>query len=450
MQSERLVLTVSQLNNEVSQLLAQSFPALWVEGEISNFIRASSGHCYLTLKDAGAQIRCAMFKGRAACLKLNPRNGLKVLVHGKIGLYEPRGDYQMVIEHMEDAGEGILQRQFEELKRQLQTQGLFADEHKQALPTFPRCIGVVTSPTGAAIRDILNVLKRRCPHIPVFIYPVAVQGEGASEQIVRAIQQAEQDQRCDVLIVARGGGSIEDLWSFNEAVVAHAIYACRIPIISGVGHEIDFTIADFVADKRAPTPSAAAELVSPDMMALQQLVQRLYRQLRRQMYRRLQQEAEHVRRLQQRLANQRPLNRLQQRQQRLDELDMRLRAILQHRLQRQHDKLAHLHTRLQAQSPLRTIRQQQLQIAQLQQQLTQRLQQQLATARAHLQLQAGKLHALSPLATLERGYSIVRDAHTHTLIRNIQEVQAGQILNIQLKNGMFASIVQQIQTLTPD
>ena len=450
MQSERLVLTVSQLNNEVSQLLAQGFPALWVEGEISNFTRASSGHCYLTLKDAGAQIRCAMFKGRAASLNLNPRNGLKVLVRGKVGLYEPRGDYQMVIEHMEDAGEGILQRQFEELKRQLQAQGLFADEHKQALPTFPRCIGVVTSPTGAAIRDILNVLKRRCPHIPVFIYPVAVQGEGASEQIARAIQQAEQDQRCDVLIVARGGGSIEDLWSFNEAVVAHAIYACCIPIISGVGHEIDFTIADFVADKRAPTPSAAAELVSPDRMALQQRVQRLYLQLKRQMYRHLQQEAEHVRRLRQRLANQRPLNRLQQGQQRLDELDMRLTAILQRRLQRQHDKLAHLHTRLQAQSPLRQIRQQQLQIAQLQQQLTQRLQQQLATAQARLQLQAGKVHALSPLATLERGYSIVREAHTHTLIRDIQEVQAGQILNIQLKNGTFASIVQQIQTLTPD
>ena len=211
MPTERLVLSISQLNAEVSQLLNQGFAAVWVEGEISNFTRASSGHLYLTLKDAGAQVRCALFKGNAMRLKLNPRNGLKVVARGKIGLYEPRGDYQMVLDTMEEAGEGALQRQFEALKQQLQAQGLFADTHKQALPSFPRAIGVVTSPTGAAIRDIINVLKRRCPQIPVLVYPVLVQGEGAKEQIAQAIAQADREQRCEVLIVARGGGSIEDL-----------------------------------------------------------------------------------------------------------------------------------------------------------------------------------------------------------------------------------------------
>jgi len=257
MQTERLTLSVSQLNAEVGQLLAHGFPALWVEGEISNFVRASSGHLYFSLKDAGAQVRCAMFKGRASTLKLAPKNGLKVLVRGKVALYEPRGEYQFIIEHLEDAGVGILQRQFEELKQQLQAQGLFAIEHKQTLPTLPRCIGVITSPTGAAIRDILNVLKRRCPQIPVMVYPVLVQGEGSKEQIVNAIRQADREQYCDVLILARGGGSIEDLWSFNEAVVAHAIHACKLPIISGVGHEIDFTIAvswQIFAPPRPPPP----------------------------------------------------------------------------------------------------------------------------------------------------------------------------------------------------
>ncbi|MEN9424436.1 MAG: hypothetical protein RL122_1819 [Pseudomonadota bacterium] len=399
MQTERLTLSVSQLNAEVGQLLAHGFPALWVEGEISNFVRASSGHLYFSLKDAGAQVRCAMFKGRASTLKLAPKNGLKVLVRGKVALYEPRGEYQFIIEHLEDAGVGVLQRQFEELKQQLQAQGLFALEHKQTLPTFPRCIGVITSPTGAAIRDILNVLKRRCPQIPVMVYPVLVQGEGSKEQIVNAIRQADREQHCDVLILARGGGSIEDLWSFNEAVVAHAIHACKLPIISGVGHEIDFTIADFVADIRAPTPSAAAELVSPDMAALQAHVQRLFSQLQRHQQRRTQLAGEHLRRLQRRLENQRPTNRLQQKAQRLDELDMRLRAATQRYLLRQQDKV---------------------------------------------QMQAGKLHALSPLAVLERGFGITRVGETGQVIRSTATLRLGQTLITQLKQGQFESIVTKL------
>lgn len=445
MQTEHPTLTVSQLNAIVGQLLAQGFPALWVEGEISNFVRASSGHLYFSLKDANAQVRCAMFKGRAASLKLAPRNGLKVLVRGKVGLYEPRGEYQFIIEHLEDAGVGALQRQFEELKRKLQAQGLFAEEHKQALPAFPRCIGVITSPTGAAIRDILNVLKRRCPQIPVMVYPVLVQGEGSKEQIVQAIQQADREQRCDVLILARGGGSIEDLWSFNEETVAHAIYACTLPVICGVGHEIDFTIADFVADRRAPTPSAAAELVSPDMAALQTHLRRLYNQLYRHQQRRQQLAGEHIKRLQLRLESQRPTNRLQQKAQRLDELDLRLQAALSRYLQQQRGRLAHLHTRLHTHSPLRPIRQQREQLARQQQYLTLLLQQRLDKARDRLQIQAGQLHALSPLATLERGYGIVRQPENGQVIRSVAPLRLGQTVSTQLKDGCFESIVTSVK-----
>ncbi len=445
MQTERTILSVSQLNNEVGQLLAQGFPALWVEGEISNFVRAASGHLYFSLKDSGAQVRCAMFRNRAMYMKLQPRNGLKVTVRGKVGLYEPRGEYQFIIEHMEDAGEGALQRQFEELKRTLQARGLFAEEHKKPLPSFPACIGVITSPTGAAIRDILNVLKRRCPQIPVRIYPVLVQGEGSKEQIMKAIHQADSEQHCDVLILARGGGSIEDLWSFNEATVAQAIYACQTPIISGVGHEIDFTIADFVADVRAPTPSAAAELVSPDMGTHQTHLQRLLQQLQRNQLRRIQLAGEHLHRLRQRLENQRPTNRLQQKIQRLDELDMRLRNALSRRLRQQQERLGNLQTRLQTQSPVRPIRQQQEQLARIHQTLIARIQQRLEKAQGRLQMQAGQLHALSPLATLERGYSIAYHAKTGQVVRNASTLKLGETVSTTLKDGSFESIVSKLK-----
>ncbi len=444
MQTERTILSVSQLNNEVSQLLTHGFPALWVEGEISNFVRASSGHLYFSLKDAGAQVRCAMFKGRTLSLKLNPRNGLKVLVRGKVGLYEPRGEYQFIIEHMEDAGEGALQRQFEELKRQLQAQGLFADEHKIPLPAFPRSIGVITSPTGAAIRDILHVLKRRCPQIPVFVYPVQVQGEGAKEQIVQAIRQADSEQRCEVLILARGGGSIEDLWPFNEAIVAHAIHACRTPIISGVGHEIDFTIADFVVDVRAPTPSAAAELVSPDMAALQTHVQRLAVQLQRNQQRRLQTAREHLSRLQQRLENQRPTHRLQQKAQRLDELAGLCGNALQRHLQQLGKRTEHLNTRLHNQSPARHIRLQQEQLGRWQQYLSLLIQQRLTKARDVLHLQAAQLHAFSPLVTLDGQDRHDRAQPGGKVIRSTEPLRLGQTVYTQMKDGEFESVVTAI------
>jgi exodeoxyribonuclease VII large subunit len=397
------------------------------------------------LKDAGAQVRCALFKGNAMRLKLNPRNGLKVVARGKIGLYEPRGDYQMVLDTMEEAGEGALQRQFEALKQQLQAQGLFADTHKQALPSFPRAIGVVTSPTGAAIRDIINVLKRRCPQIPVLVYPVLVQGEGAKEQIAQAIAQADREQRCEVLIVARGGGSIEDLWAFNEEIVAQAIYQCSLPIISGVGHEIDFTIADFVADQRAPTPSAAAELVSPDMQALQQRVQQLKLQLWRFQQRQLQSAYQQVQQLSQRLNQQRPTQKLQQKVQRLDELDLRLNAAIQRRLQQQHLRLTHLQTRLQQRAPQRQLQQQHAQLERLQTRLQRALQQRMDKAHSRFVLQVSKLKTLSPLATLERGYSITQNAQGHVITQAAQ-VSVGETLITRVAQGQIESVVTKTQS----
>ena len=270
---DREVYTVSQLNQAAKNLLEGSFPLIWISGEISNLSQPSSGHMYLTLKDEAAQVRCAMFRFRNSLLSFAPKNGMQVLARAKVSLYEGRGEFQLIIEHMEEAGDGLLRRKFDELKHRLAALGLFNHEHKKPLPALPQCIGVVTSATGAAIRDIISVLKRRMPAIPIMIYPAAVQGSEAAGQIVKAINLANQRQECDVLIVGRGSGSLEDLWPFNEEIVAHAIFNSEIPIISAVGHEIDYTIADFVADVRAATPSAAAELISPHQQELLQQVQ---------------------------------------------------------------------------------------------------------------------------------------------------------------------------------
>jgi exodeoxyribonuclease VII large subunit len=261
---ERDVYSVSRLNREARVLLERGFGTLWLEAEISNFSRPSSGHWYFCLKDAAAQVRCAMFRQRNMLCAFTARDGQKVLVRARIGLYEPRGEFQLIVDHLEDAGLGALQRQFEELRARLAAEGLFATARKRPLPTLPKRIGVITSPTGAAVRDILHVLARRFPAVAVLIYPVAVQGAQAPAELVAALKTAAARQECDVLILARGGGSLEDLWAFNDEKLARAIVASPIPVISGVGHEVDFTIADFAADVRAPTPSAAAELVVPD------------------------------------------------------------------------------------------------------------------------------------------------------------------------------------------
>lgn len=434
MMHQRLVLSVSQLNAEVNQLLMQGFPAIWVEGEISNLSRPSSGHLYFVLKDSQAQLRSALFRHKALGLGLKLDNGSKVLAYGRIGLYEQRGEYQFIIERMEAAGEGELQRRFEALKQALAQAGLFASESKKALPRYPRCIGLITSPTGAAVQDILNVLKRRCPQIPVLIYPVTVQGETAAGQIVRALQQANQHPLCDVLILARGGGSLEDLWAFNEETVARAIYASTLPIISGIGHEIDFTIADFVADLRAPTPSAAAELVSPDSVNLLAQVKQAQRQLERSMQQHLDRHHQQLTQLSNRLQRQHPLHYLQQQAQSLDELDLRLRRALRLKQERLNLRLQILQQRLDWQTPRTIIQSLQSQLQQQAQQLERSIAQTLENKHQQLRLQTARLHAYNPLATLERGYALVSDQNQQ-LIKRSQQVKAKDIIQIQLQDG---------------
>src|SRR5882724_12638255 len=261
---ERRVYTVARLNNEVRLLLERGLSVVWVEGELSNLSQPSSGHWYFSLKDRDAQILCAMFRQKNTHIGFIPKVGNAVLARGRVSLYEPRGDYQLIVEHLEEAGAGALQREYEKLKIRLAAEGLFAAERKRALPAFPRRIAVVTSPTGAAIRDVLNILRRRYPAASVLIYPTPVQGAAAAPGIVAALRAASAQRLCDVIILTRGGGSIEDLWAFNDESVARAIHASELPVVAGIGHEVDFTIADFVADARAPTPSGAAELVAPD------------------------------------------------------------------------------------------------------------------------------------------------------------------------------------------
>jgi len=441
----RTILSVSDLNSEVALMLSRSFGVLWLEGEISNFSRPASGHFYFSLKDQKAQVRCAMFRNRNLALKLKPANGMLVRVRAKIGLYEPRGEFQIIVEHMEEAGAGILQQQFEELKAKLSAAGFFEAEHKQALPKLPRSIGVITSPTGAAIRDVLQVLGRRAPQIPIYIYPVAVQGKLAARQIESAIRRANMDQRCDILIVGRGGGSIEDLWSFNENNVAQAIFESQIPIISGVGHEVDTTIADYVADVRAATPSVAAELAVPDMLELRQQTQQRDKRLQQMMQGYLYHHQQALRNLNHRLANHRPAYRLQQQQQRLDELEQRAQRAVTIYMERQQAKIRQLQTRLNANSPQRVLinRKQHLQLQTIQ--LKQSLQEILQQKQSSFALLASRLQSASPLTTLHRGYSITQDSKTGQVIQVADKAQVGQAINIRLHTGNLEASVTKVK-----
>lgn len=438
----RTILSVSELNAEVNILLNQGFPLLWIEGEISNLSRPASGHIYFSLKDQKAQIRCAMFRNRNMRLSIQPENGMKVLVRGRVGLYEPRGDYQLIAEHMEDAGVGLLQKQFEQLKQKLSAAGLFDESRKKELPEFPKRIGIITSPTGAAIRDILHVLERRSPQTRVLIYPVAVQGEQAKNQIETAIRRADLDQKCDLLILARGGGSLEDLWAFNEENVAKAIYQAKIPIICGVGHEIDFTIADFVADMRAPTPSAAAELATQDKEQL------LTSFLQTELW--LQQKIQQDLHLYQqqldwkiaRLYAQKPANKIQQQAQRLDELSFRLKQQMRFILDKKDNRYKHLHSQLYNRQPSQKIKQNQQLISNQNARMLQAIQHQLEHHKARFKLQLARLDSISPLKTLERGYSITKDKKSGKLITSVSQVEKRQALLIQVKDGEINAEVQ--------
>ena len=429
--TEREVLTVSQLNARARRLLEEVFPAVWVEGELSNLARPSSGHLYFTLKDSGAQVRCALFRQNAARVRMDLRDGLLVRARGRVSLYEGRGDYQMILDAVEPAGDGALRQAFEALKARLQAEGLFAAERKRPLPSHPTRIGIITSPSGAAVRDIISVFGRRAPFIELVISPTAVQGREAAPQIVQALERADR-VGFDALILARGGGSLEDLWPFNEEMVARAVAACRTPVISAVGHETDVSISDFVADVRAPTPSAAAELLSPDTQAMLVQLQRFHRQLQQCMKVRLERERLRLDALRRRLRH--PGERLAQQSQRLDELELRLRRAWQQRMDLRRQQLASLHGRLQQQHPERLLRLLEDRLEQMRQRLPRAMQLRLAQHRQQLESAAQSLHLISPLATLGRGYSILLDSQGHA-VRRPQDTQPGQRLQARLAEG---------------
>ncbi|UIP27283.1 exodeoxyribonuclease VII large subunit [Photobacterium sp. TLY01] len=434
------IYTVSSLNAQVRLLLENEMGVVWLIGELSNFSAPVSGHWYFTLKDARAQVKCAMFRGNNQRVTFRPANGNQVLVKARLSLYEPRGDYQLIIDSMQPEGDGRLQQQFEKLKMQLAAEGLFAQTLKKPLPEQPKRVGIITSKTGAALHDILQVLKRRDPSLPVVIYPTMVQGEGAAISIAQAIGRANTRQECDVLIVGRGGGSLEDLWAFNEEIVARTIAASQIPIISAVGHEVDVTIADFVADMRAPTPSAAAELVSRDLSARVQKIYQHQQQLRHAMRHYLSVRQSQLVRWQHRLDRQHPQVQLNQQSQRLDELRSRLERAMRKQLSERQQHLHRSDYKLALHSPAHQLERFSSQLATHQRRLRDAMDRRLVKASHQLALATEKLDAVSPLATLARGYSITRDKNGQ-VIRSSSQVNAGDTLQTTLADGNVHSIV---------
>jgi exodeoxyribonuclease VII large subunit len=440
----RTVYTPARLNSQARALLERNFSVLWVEGEISNLSRPGSGHWYFSLKDATAQLRCAMFRQRNLLASFQPADGMLVQVRGRVSLYEARGEYQFLVDHIEQAGEGALQRRFELLKAKLAAEGYFDPARKRPLPRLPRRIGLITSPSGAALRDLLHILRRRCSGIAVLIYPVTVQGAPAAVQIASALRVASARAECDVLVLARGGGSLEDLWAFNEELVARAIYDCRIPVVSGVGHETDFTIADFVADVRAPTPSGAAELVAPDATEWLRGIAALQRRARTALRRDLQRRAARLQWLAGRLAQLHPGVQLRQHAQRLDELEQRLQRAMRHAVLRQHTRLARQLARLEQRSPAARLREAQHRLRSASGCLQRACERQLSAHQQRLAIAVRELDAFSPLATLQRGYAIVSDAQGRVLT-DARTLTPGELVQTRLANGRFQARIERTE-----
>jgi len=446
MTDSRPTLSVSQLTRQARGLLEECFPAVWVEGELSGLSTPGSGHWYFTLKDDEAQVSCSMFRRQNIRVRTPVTNGMQVLVRGKISLYEPRGQFQLIIEHLEDAGLGALQRAFEALKAQLQAEGLFAQARKRPLPKMPRHVGVVTSPTGAAIHDIITVLRRRFPAMRVTVFPTLVQGESAPRHIVAAIERANRlgsqlDIPLDLLIVGRGGGSLEDLNAFNQEIVARAIAASRLPVVSAVGHEVDITIADLVADARAATPSAAAELVSPDreewLASIRYQQQRLLRQWQHQHHNRQQ----HLDWLSRQLRH--PGEQLQRQRDTVRMLAQRLHNGLQQALHNRRQQVSTLRAHCLQHNPAATLRQIRQHVRQQQQQLLQQMRNHQQRCQWQLASQAQLLNSLSPLATLGRGYAIVRDQQ-YAILRSGKTLAAGDTISARLAEDTLHCTVNQI------
>ncbi len=425
------VLSVSQLNQRARQLLEDIFAQVVVEGEISNLARPASGHLYFTLKDSNAQVRCAFFRHNAVRCRQQLSNGVMVKATGKVSLYEGRGDFQLIIEQIEAAGEGALRAAYEALKLKLQNEGLFASVRKQKLPTFPQRIAVVTSPTGAVIRDIISVFERRAPQVQLVLVPTSVQGKEATEQIINALQLAERGN-FDAIILARGGGSLEDLWCFNEESLARIIANCQTPIVSAIGHETDISISDFVADVRAPTPTAAAELLAPERIALLERIAFLQQQLLRRMQQQIYARQQGVNAFQARLRH--PRERLEQITLRLDELSHRLTLAIEQEFGSCQQQLMLAHSKLQAQHPGRELHRNQQGLQQLQQQLKRAMHELLQHKKHQTQHAMHSLNLVSPLQVLERGYSILLDQHSK-VIRNSNQLQAGDKLQAKLASG---------------
>jgi exodeoxyribonuclease VII large subunit len=436
----RDVYSVTRLNRAVRLLLERGLGVVWVAGELSNFSQPASGHWYFSLKDRDAQLRCAMFRTKNALLGFTPRAGTQLLVRGRISVYEARGEYQLIVEHLEEAGVGALQREFERLKSRLAAEGLFALERKRSLPPFPRRIGVITSPSGAALHDILHVLARRYPPAAVLIYPAPVQGAAAAPALVAALERASSRAECDLLILARGGGSLEDLWAFNDERLARAIRAASRPVVSAVGHEIDFTIADFVADARAPTPSAAAELVVPDRAALLAALERTHQRLALSLRRELQRLGARVAGTERRLGLAHPGMRLQQQMQRLDDLSQRLAGAVRGSLHHARSRLSDSGARLTRGSPLTLLQAQCERHRLLRGRLERAAGERLARARHRLDLAARALGAVGPLATLGRGFAIVTGPAGAPLT-DAARVRVGDEIEARLARGTLSARV---------
>ncbi|MBT8102072.1 MAG: exodeoxyribonuclease VII large subunit [Gammaproteobacteria bacterium] len=414
-------ISVSQLNRRVKTLLEQGIARLWVEGEISNLSRPASGHIYFSLNDDSAQVSAAWFRQRQRGPAIGFKNGEHVLAYGRVSLYEARGNYQLIVEQMEAAGEGVLKRRFEALKKKLLDEGLFDEDRKQALPALPERIGVITSPSGAAIRDILSVLCRRFPAIPVVIYPAAVQGDAAPAELVEALATAVRRDECDVLIIGRGGGSLEDLWAFNDEQLARAIADCPLPVISAIGHEVDFTIADFVADVRAPTPSGAAEIVVPSQHDWQRRIATL---------------ALRIGRIGERA--------VEDRAQQLDWLTGRVVSAVQRRLLAHTNQLQTIRSELVQLSPAVSVQRSMGRLAQLRQRLAAGARA-LVSANDHRTALLGRaLHSVSPLATLDRGYAIVTEASTDKVLLRATDVGVGDEIRARLSEGKLVATVRKV------
>ena len=437
---QQTIYTVSRLNREIRTVLEQGFASLILTGEISNFITPASGHWYFTLKDDRAQVKAAMWRGNNRGQRYRPENGAQVTVRARVSLYEPRGDYQLIVEHMEAAGEGQLKQEFDELKMRLAAEGLFSSIYKQPLPNVVHRVGVITSATGAAIKDILTVLKRRAPQLEVVIYPAMVQGKEAHVQLIDKINLANARNEVDVLILGRGGGSLEDLWCFNHELLARAIYASKLPIISAVGHEIDTTISDYVADIRAATPSAAAELVSPNSSELYNQIKQQLNRLANAFKHQLSVKQSTATALEHRLTLCHPRNQLNQQTQRLDELSLALQQTMQQRIYQYERRLTNLMPRLMQRSPDRKLAQASHQLQQLQARLQQSMQQQLRSSQNTLAMQASRLESVSPLNVLARGYSITKNEQGK-VIKSTSQVNQGDSLLTELADGIVQSVV---------